>query len=113
MKNLDNKTKRHRRCELRTVLLTALAFDKRVEILEVLRDVELSEQEIACELGLSQAGTSRHLRCLREAGLVSVRQEGIRRFYSLHDPRILGLLADTDELLRAIWRMEKEEKDNG
>ena len=42
--------------------------------------------ELTHELGLSQPGTSKHLRVLREAGLVRVRQDAQRRVYAL-DPQ--------------------------
>ncbi len=39
--------------------------------------------ELVDALGLSQPGTSKHLRILREAGLVDVRKDAQRRFYEL------------------------------
>ena len=54
------------------------------------------------QLGLTQPGTSKHLRVLREAGLVQVRQEAQRRVYAL-DP---GPLAELDVWLapyRRLW----------
>ena len=53
-------------------------------------------------VGLSQPGTSKHLRVLREAGLVQVRQDAQRRVYAL-DP---GPLAELDVWLapyRRLW----------
>jgi len=93
---------------MRTVLLGALAFDTRLEILELLRNGELCEREIAEQLEMGQSAISRHLQCLRRAGLVSVRHERVRRCYSLQDPKVLDLLTNTDELLKAIWQMEKQ-----
>jgi DNA-binding transcriptional ArsR family regulator len=57
---------------------------------------------------MGQSAISRHLQCLRRAGLVSVRHERVRRCYSLQDPKVLDLLTNTDELLKAIWQMEKQ-----
>ncbi|MEX1139157.1 MAG: metalloregulator ArsR/SmtB family transcription factor [Bacteroidota bacterium] len=108
MKELNKKKRLRRKCEMRTALLGALASDKRLEILELLRGGGLREQEIAERLGISQSAISRHLQCLRRAGVVSVRHEGIRRLYALFDPKILDLLEDTDKLLRAIWVTEKQ-----
>lgn len=61
----------------------------RRRILELLADGEHSAGEIGAvakeEFGISQPGTSRHLRVLRESGFVSVRAEGTRRLYAV-DP---------------------------
>ena len=58
--------------------------------------------ELAALLPIARPGVSRHLRVLREAGLVDVRQEGQRRVYSLRPEP----LAEIDEWLagyRALW----------
>ena len=58
--------------------------------------------ELAATLPIARPGVSRHLRILREAGLVEVRQEAQRRIYSLNPEP----LAELDEWLgryRALW----------
>ncbi|MFL5862668.1 MAG: ArsR/SmtB family transcription factor [Solirubrobacteraceae bacterium] len=58
--------------------------------------------ELTAELGLSQPGTSKHLRTLREAGLVRVRVDAQRRVYELEP----APLAELDEWLapyRRFW----------
>ena len=58
--------------------------------------------ELAALLPIARPGVSRHLRVLREAGLVEARQEAQRRVYSLR----LEPLAEIDEWLdryRALW----------
>jgi DNA-binding transcriptional ArsR family regulator len=58
--------------------------------------------ELAALLPIARPGVSRHLRVLREAGLVEVRQEAQRRVYSLRPQP----LAEIDEWLagyRALW----------
>ncbi len=58
--------------------------------------------ELAALLPIARPGVSRHLRVLREAGLVEVRREGQRRVYSLRPQP----LAEIDEWLgryRALW----------
>ncbi|WP_136708163.1 metalloregulator ArsR/SmtB family transcription factor [Agromyces sp. H66] len=54
---------------------------------------EISVSEIVSALGLSQPTVSKHLKVLREAGLVGVREEGQHRYYHL-DRRPLELLED-------------------
>jgi DNA-binding transcriptional ArsR family regulator len=61
----------------------ALAEPARRQILELLRQRERSVGELVRPLKLSQPGVSKHLRVLREAGLVRVRPEGQRRWYGL------------------------------
>lgn len=61
----------------------ALAEPSRRRILDLLRDGERSVNELVTHLDLSQPGVSKHLRVLREAGLVVVRPDGKRRWYGL------------------------------
>jgi DNA-binding transcriptional ArsR family regulator len=61
----------------------ALAEPARREILELLRRRERPVGELVERLELSQPGVSKHLRALREAGLVRVRPDGQRRWYGL------------------------------
>ena len=60
-----------------------LAEPTRRRILDLLRERPRLVGELTAELGLSQPGTSKHLRVLRDAGLVRVRPEGQRRWYEL------------------------------
>ncbi len=84
-------------------VLQALADPSRRTVLEILRDHPASAGELADALPIARPGVSRHLRVLREAGLVDVRQEAQRRIYSLRPEP----LADVDAWLenyRALWR---------
>jgi DNA-binding transcriptional ArsR family regulator len=80
----------------------ALAEPHRRQILDLLRGAERSVGELVAHLGISQPGVSKHLRVLREAGLVAARAEGRQRRYALRtDP-----LAEVDAWLepyRAFW----------
>jgi DNA-binding transcriptional ArsR family regulator len=80
----------------------ALAEPHRRQILDLLRDGERPAGEFVERLALSQPGVSKHLKVLREAGLVTVRADGKRRLYALRaDP-----LAEVDAWLahyRAFW----------
>ena len=84
-------------------VLHALADESRRTVLEILRDHPASAGELAEALPIARPGVSRHLRVLREAGLVDVRQEAQRRIYSLRP----DALAEVDEWLgsyRALWQ---------
>ena len=61
----------------------ALAEPNRRRILDVLRDGERPAGDLVEALAISQPGVSKHLKLLREAGLVSVRADGQRRLYRL------------------------------
>lgn len=61
-----------------------LAEPNRRRILDLLRESERSVGELVERLALSQPGVSKHLRVLREAGLVDVRHDAQRRWYRLH-----------------------------
>jgi DNA-binding transcriptional ArsR family regulator len=65
------------------VTFEVLAEPIRRRILDLLRERPRLVGELTAELGLSQPGTSKHLRVLRDAGLVRVRPEGQRRWYEL------------------------------
>lgn len=60
-----------------------LAEPTRRRILDLLRERPRLVGELTAELGLTQPGTSKHLRALRAAGLVRVRPEAQRRWYEL------------------------------
>jgi DNA-binding transcriptional ArsR family regulator len=85
----------------------ALADPHRRTILELLLERPRAVNELVEHLGLSQPGTSKHLRVLREAGLVSVRQEAQRRVYALEPAPI----AEIDAWLAPYRRMWNERLD--
>jgi DNA-binding transcriptional ArsR family regulator len=80
----------------------AVAEPSRREILDLLRDGTRSVGEIVERTGLSQPGVSKHLRVLREHGLVRVRRDAQRRLYDL-DPAPLAELDAWLEPYRALW----------
>ncbi|MEC5193184.1 MULTISPECIES: ArsR/SmtB family transcription factor [unclassified Arthrobacter] len=63
--------------------LKALADDSRRTMLEALADGPATAGDLAELLPIARPGVSRHLRVLREAGLVEVHQEAQRRIYTL------------------------------
>ena len=79
-----------------------LAEPTRRRILDLLRVRERSVGELVAALALSQPGVSKHLRVLREAGLVAVRHDAQRRWYALNP----APLAEVDAWLapyRRLW----------
>lgn len=63
---------------------SAIAEPRRREILDVLAGGERSVNELVHALGIAQPQVSKHLRVLREVGLVDVRDEGRQRMYRLN-----------------------------
>ena len=81
---------------------SALAEPSRRQILDLLRHREWSVNDLVAHLDLSQPGVSKHLKVLREAGLVEVRPDGKRRWYGLR-AQPLAEVADWLEPYRAHW----------
>jgi ArsR family transcriptional regulator len=73
-------------------IFQALAHPTRLQILEVLRDGELSVNAILTRLERDQANISQHLASLRMRGLVVNRKEGNQVFYSVRDPVLFEVL---------------------
>src|SRR4029450_2723943 len=77
----------------------ALGDPNRRAIVELLRAGDRSVSELAGELPISRPAVSRHLRLLKQAGLVADRAEGTRRLYRLDDEGI----AAVREYLEHVW----------
>jgi DNA-binding transcriptional ArsR family regulator len=84
------------------VNFAVLAEPTRREILDLLRDGERPVGDLVVRLRVSQPAVSKHLRVLRDAGLVEVRSDAQRRLYRLR----LEPLTEIDEWLapyRELW----------
>ncbi|HEX6475374.1 MAG TPA: metalloregulator ArsR/SmtB family transcription factor [Candidatus Limnocylindria bacterium] len=84
-------------------ILRALADDSRLTLVEALASGPATAGELAALLPIARPGVSRHLRVLREAGLVQVHKEAQRRVYQLRPQP----LAEVDEWLgpyRTLWQ---------
>ena len=82
--------------------LQVLAEPRRLQILDLLRDSERPVGELVAHLGVSQPAVSKHLRVLRDAGLVEARADAQRRLYRIRPEP----LAELDEWLasyRELW----------
>src|SRR3989344_1053936 len=66
-----------------------LANPKRLEILNLLREQEMSVDQLIKALGAAKANVSQHLSLLRHAKLVTVRRNGLNGYYNIIDPRIV------------------------
>jgi len=83
-------------------VLEAIAEPTRLRILDAVRDGERSVGELVETVGMHQPGVSRHLKVLRDAGLVEVRRDAQRRLYRLRPEPLMELDAWL-EPYRAEW----------
>jgi ArsR family transcriptional regulator len=94
---MDNRNK------FRAKVFKALADPVRLSILDFLRDGEKCVCVIVPHLKLIQPVVSRHLRILKECGMIKDRKEGTRRLYSITSPKIFSLTDGvTPELVIAL-----------
>lgn len=88
--------------DLQAKLFRGFADPSRLSILEALLDQERTVSDLVETTGFTQPNVSNHLSCLRDCGLVTVRQQGRFSYYSLSDDRVAKLLLLTDELLADV-----------
>jgi DNA-binding transcriptional ArsR family regulator len=107
-----------------TDAFNAVAEPRRREILDLLSGGELPVNDLVARLGIPQPQVSKHLRVLREVGLVDVREEGRQRLYrtngaplqSIHD-WVRKYEREWNERFDAmddvLDELKREEQDNG
>ncbi|MEO5840893.1 MAG: metalloregulator ArsR/SmtB family transcription factor [Acidimicrobiales bacterium] len=83
-------------------VLEVIAEPTRRRILDAVRERECSVSDLVDEVGMHQPGVSRHLKVLRDAGLVEVRRDAQRRIYRLRAEPLMELDAWL-EPYRAHW----------
>jgi len=76
----------------KSTVFHALSDPIRLEILAYLREGEKCVCEIVPHLNLIQPLVSRHLKILKDAGLIRCRKDGTKRLYSIVDPRIFNVV---------------------
>lgn len=95
--------KRNNQNRLKAKIFNALSDPVRLEIIEFLREGEKCVCEIIPHVNLIQPLVSRHLKILKDCGLVKDRKDGNRRLYSVTDPRIFEVVdAVTPELVGVL-----------
>jgi ArsR family transcriptional regulator len=99
MPALDNKNR------FKSTVFNALSDSIRLEIIDYLRDGEKCVCEIVPHLNLIQPLVSRHLKILKDAGIVRCRKDGTKRMYSIVDQRIYAIIdALNPELVEALTK---------
>jgi ArsR family transcriptional regulator len=98
--NMLNQTLQQEITQLEANFCAALSDPNRLLILYALNEKPLNVTELANELGLNQPTASRHLKVLRERGLVTTVRTGTVITYHLSDPRLIQAL----DIMRSIMR---------
>ena len=80
-------------------VLKAIAEPRRQEILRLLWQRERAAGDVAAHFDISRPAISKHLRILKEAGLLEERHAGTRRLYRARPER----LADARRFLESFW----------
>jgi DNA-binding transcriptional ArsR family regulator len=93
-----------------TDAFNAVAEPRRRQIIDALVGGERPVNDLVAELGLAQPLVSKHLRVLREVGLVQVREEGRRRLYRLN-PEPLKPIYDWVRNYEQMWAARFERLD--
>jgi len=101
-----NQTLKQEITQLEADFCFALSDPTRIFILYALNGRPLNVTELTNELGIPQPTTSRHLKVLRDRGLVNTERQGTVITYSLADERIIQAL----DLLRSAMRDRLNEK---
>ena len=98
---MDSQTLSQEITLLHADICSALAEPRRILILYALSDRPFTVNDLSAEIGISQPATSRHLKILRERGLVHAVRQGVNVEYSLIDPRLIEALDTLRTVLKA------------
>lgn len=94
--------------KIKADFLKCLAHPARLAVIEYLKTREASVGRIVAALKLEQSGLSKHLSLLRQAGIVTSRQEGVTVYYSIRDRGIFKVLRPIAEILRKKLRESQD-----
>ena len=94
--------------QLQEETLKILANQKRLEIVQLLQNKELTVTEMVDMLGMPQANISQHLSLLRQVRIVTTRRDGLRVYYRLSDRRIIAVVRELRAFLKSQFAYEPE-----
>jgi ArsR family transcriptional regulator len=92
--------------ELHADICKVFSNAKRLEILNTLRDREMTASELIEKIGLSKANLSQHMSILRSKGVVLTRREGVNIYYQISSPKIIKAC----DLMREVLLEQLQEK---
>lgn len=92
--------------ELHADVCKVFSNAKRLEILNTLRDKEMTASELIEKIGLSKANLSQHMSILKSKGVVLSRREGVNIYYRISNPKIIQAC----DLMREVLLEQLKEK---
>ena len=92
--------------ELQADVCKIFANAKRLEIISLLKDREISANELLEKIGLSKANLSQHMAVLKAKGVVLTRREGVNVYYRIANPKIIQAC----NLMREVLAEQIQEK---
>ncbi len=92
--------------ELHADVCKVFSNAKRLEILNTLRDREMTAGELIEKIGLSKANLSQHMSILKSKGVVLTRREGVNIYYRISNPKI----TQACDLMREVLLEQFQEK---
>ncbi len=75
--------------KLQADICKVFANDKRLEIINLLKDKEMSNSELMQITGLAKVNITQHMNVLKTKGVVLARREGIQLYYRIANPKII------------------------
>jgi len=94
--------------KLQADICKIFANDKRLEIINLLKDSEMSNSELMKKTGLSKVTISQHMNVLKSKGVIMVRREGVQLFYRIANPKIIQACSLMREVL--VEQLREKEK---
>jgi len=91
--------------ELHAEVCKIFSHPKRLQIIEALRDKELTVSEVVAQLKIHKANVSQHLAVLRQRKVVLTRREGLNIYYRIANPKIVQAC----DLMRQVLVQQLEE----
>jgi ArsR family transcriptional regulator len=92
--------------ELHADVCKVFSNSKRLEILNTLRDREMTASELIEKIGLSKANLSQHMSILKSKGVVLSRREGVNIYYCISNAKIIQAC----DLMREVLLEQLQEK---
>jgi ArsR family transcriptional regulator len=94
--------------KLQADICKTFANDKRLGIINLLKDKEMSNSELMKKTGLSKVSMSQHMNVLKSKGVIVVRREGVQLFYRIANPKIIQACGLMREVL--VEQLREKEK---
>ncbi len=94
--------------QLHAELCKTFSNSIRLEILDYLRNEELSVSDLIKRTGLSQANISQHLSIMRSKGVVTTKREGLNIYYKISNPKIIKAFDIIREILSERLKESKK-----